>query len=73
MLSHALWQQRFGGDPAVIGQRIQLDGVSKEVIGVMPAGFSYPAGRQAWLPIEYDENFVTQAARPPGISRSWRG
>ena len=63
VLSNGLWQQRFGGDPGVIGRRIQLDGVSKEIIGVMPAGFSYPAGRQAWLPIEYEEGLRQQAAR----------
>ncbi|HTM25068.1 MAG TPA: ABC transporter permease [Vicinamibacterales bacterium] len=60
ILSHALWQQRFGGAPDVIGRRIAIDGMSKEVVGVMPAGFSYPAGREAWMPIEYDENFVTK-------------
>src|SRR5262245_14396466 len=58
VLSHALWQQRFGGRDDVIGRRITIDGVSKEVIGVMPAGFAYPAGREAWLPLEYDQNFV---------------
>lgn len=60
ILSHALWQQRFGGDASVLGRRIMLDGEPKEVIGVMPAGFSYPAGREAWMPLEYDENFVTK-------------
>src|SRR5262249_1550793 len=60
ILSHALWQQRFGGRDDVIGRRIRVDGVPKEVIGVMPAGFSYPAGREAWLPLEYDETFVTK-------------
>jgi putative ABC transport system permease protein len=60
ILSHALWEQRFGGDPGVIGRRILLDGVRKEVVGVMPAGFAYPDGREAWLPIEYDENFVSK-------------
>jgi putative ABC transport system permease protein len=60
VLSHALWQQRFGSDPNVIGRRIQLDGVSKEVVGVMPKGFSYPEDRQAWLPIDYDGNFVSK-------------
>ncbi len=60
VLSNGLWQQRFGSDPGVIGRRIQLDGESKEIIGVMPAGFSYPAGRQAWLPIEYEEGFVSK-------------
>jgi putative ABC transport system permease protein len=58
VLSHGLWQQRFGSDPGVIGRTIQLDGESKEIIGVMPAGFAYPAGSQAWLPIEYDNGFV---------------
>src|SRR4051794_38808269 len=60
ILSHGLWQQRFGSDANVIGRRIQLDGVAKEVVGVMPNGFSYPEERQAWLPIDYDENFVSK-------------
>jgi len=60
ILSHALWQQRFGGDAGVIGRRIMLDGVAKEVVGVMPAGFAYPDGREAWMPIEYDDNFVSK-------------
>jgi len=59
VLSYALWQGRFGGDPRVIGRRIQLDGVACEVIGVMPPGFSYPSDRQAWLPIPYDNGFVS--------------
>jgi putative ABC transport system permease protein len=60
ILAHGLWEQRFGSDPAVIGRRIMLDGAPREVIGVMPRGFSYPADRQAWLPLEYDENFVSK-------------
>jgi putative ABC transport system permease protein len=60
ILSHALWQQRFGSDPGVIGRTITLDGTSKEVVGVMPGGFDYPDGRDLWLPIEYDEAFVTK-------------
>ena len=60
ILSNGLWEQRFGSDPAVIGRRITLDGVPREVVGVMPRGFSYPSERQAWVPLEYDENFVTK-------------
>ncbi|HEX5474755.1 MAG TPA: ABC transporter permease [Vicinamibacterales bacterium] len=59
VLAYGLWQERFGGDRAVLGRRIALDGVSKEIIGVMPAGFSYPDDRSAWLPIAYDHNFVS--------------
>jgi putative ABC transport system permease protein len=59
VLSYALWQQRFGGDPKVVGRAIILDGVSIQVIGVMPKGFSYPAGRAIWTPLEYSRNFTT--------------
>ena len=60
ILSYGVWRQRFGGDPRVIGKKITLDGVPREVVGVMPPGFAYPADRQAWLPIDYDEAFVTK-------------
>lgn len=39
LLSHAVWQRRFGGDPAVVGQGIRFEGGSVTVVGVMPAGF----------------------------------
>ena len=39
MLSDELWRRRFGTDPAVIGSRINLDGLSTEIISVLPAGF----------------------------------
>lgn len=39
MLSHALWQRRFGGDPQVIGQRVPLGPVQAEIVGVLPASF----------------------------------
>ena len=59
VLSHGLWQQRFGADPGVVGRRIVIDGVRKEVIGVMPADFNYPRDSAAWMPITYDRAFVT--------------
>lgn len=43
MLSHGLWQRRFGGDPGIIGRSVVLDGVGHEVIGVMPRTFDYPS------------------------------
>lgn len=42
VLSHALFQQRFGGDPAILNQSITLDGRSFTVIGVMPPAFQFP-------------------------------
>lgn len=42
VISHSLWQQVFGTDPAVLGKSLQFDGKAYRVIGVMPAGFHYP-------------------------------
>ena len=42
ILSHGLWQRRFGADPAIIGKSLRLNGEQFQVIGVMPAGFAFP-------------------------------
>lgn len=44
ILSHPAWQRRFGGDPAIIGRRITFGKETREVVGVLPAGFTYPIG-----------------------------
>ena len=44
VLSHALWQRRFGGDRAVVGRSIALDGNPATVVGVMPPSFTFPRG-----------------------------
>jgi putative ABC transport system permease protein len=52
VISHAFWQQRFGGDPSVIGQSLTLSGERVTLIGVMPPGFrdtSQSNERQIWL------------------------
>jgi predicted permease len=58
VLSHALWRQRYGADPAIVGARIEFDDELRTVVGVMPAGFrmlfpadlDVPETMQAWLP-----------------------
>ena len=57
VLSHGLWVRRFGGDSGVIGRSVSIDGTPFTVVGVMPAGFSYPEARDLWVPLEYDEVF----------------
>jgi predicted permease len=54
VLSDRLWRQRFGGDPAAVGEQLIIDGVSHTVVGVMPAGFQFPAKAQLWLPLVID-------------------
>ncbi len=44
VLSHGLWQRRFGGDPAVAGKALSVDGRNCTVVGVMPMGFRFPGG-----------------------------
>lgn len=57
ILSYGLWQSRFGGDPKVVGATVNLDGSPIQVIGVMPADFSFPRPEvKIWLPIGLDPN-----------------
>ncbi len=53
VLSHALWARRFGADAAVLGRTLHIDGVAREVIGVMPAGFAYPLQSELWVPLRF--------------------
>ncbi len=60
VLGHGLWQRRFGGAPAILGQTIQVGGRARVVVGVMPPGFRLPldyrAARptEAWVPLAMD-------------------
>ena len=54
VLSHGYWQQYFGSDAGVLGKKILIDGVDREIIGVAPAGVSFPdATTQFWMPISF--------------------
>jgi len=73
ILSHALWEQRFGSDATILGRSIELGGVSRQVIGVMPADFRFPSTKtQVWIPLHNDpRNAVNFWAGDfmPGIGR----
>ncbi len=51
VLSHRLWAARYGSDTTVLGRTLTLDTMEYVVVGVMPAGFRYPAGADVWLPL----------------------
>lgn len=55
ILSWGLWQRRFAGDPSVIGRTVELREEPHEILGVMAAGFEFPAGSGAdvWVPLIY--------------------
>ena len=57
VLTYEFWQSRLGGAPDVIGRVLRLDDHPYEIVGVLPDGFSYPAGRLAnplFLPLSFD-------------------
>ena len=81
LLSHSLWQRRFGSDPGIIGRALTLNGESYTVIGVMPPFVQLPGfdnrNDQLWVPIafpaeeaaEHGNHFLEVIARlKPGVT-----
>jgi hypothetical protein len=57
VLSHGLWQRRFGGAPSAVGQSIALDGRRHTIVGIMPRRFEFPVFNfkgEAWTPLKVD-------------------
>jgi putative ABC transport system permease protein len=56
VIAHGFWQQRFGGDPNIVGRTLQLDAKPYTVVGIMPASFDFPEHLQFWIPagLSYD-------------------
>ena len=52
ILSHGLWQRRFGSDRSLVGRSVTLNGKSHTVVGVMPSGFGFPSPQtEMWVPL----------------------
>ena len=68
VISHALWQSRFGSDRNVIGQNADVDGASATIVGVMPAGFDYPAESEIWIPRFFEHPAITPVQIQRGAS-----
>ncbi|MDQ3997483.1 MAG: ABC transporter permease, partial [Gemmatimonadota bacterium] len=64
VLSHRIWQSRFGGDSSLVGRTMQVNGTPRQVVGVMPPGFLL-AGTDLWLPMG------TAPANIPRNARQW--
>jgi predicted permease len=64
VLSHTLWKNRFGANPAIVGTTIRLNTENYTVVGVMPEGFYFPSPRtQAWLPFAFSAREKSDAER----------
>ena len=78
LISYGLWQRRFGGDPALVGKEILLDGQKRTVLGVMPAGFQFLSKETGlWVPMAFSAedlanrggHYLTVVARmKPGVT-----
>jgi putative ABC transport system permease protein len=75
VLSHELWERRFGADPSIVGKQIQISGAATTIVGIAPAGFEMPldyaAGERTdvWFPLATDaanEGAVPGPAFPKG-------
>src|SRR5436190_4926073 len=65
LISHGLWQRRFGGDPAVLGKGVSINGDKRTIIGILPPEFDFPRGAEwpahfpfagrteVWVPLAY--------------------
>ncbi|PYR62043.1 MAG: hypothetical protein DMF91_08090 [Acidobacteria bacterium] len=69
LVSDRLWRSHFGADPAILGKPIRLNGESYTVVGVMPAGFSFPnegkilMSPDVWTPLVLDPAYDANAMR----------
>jgi putative ABC transport system permease protein len=61
ILSHSLWWNKFAGDPSIIGRPITIDGMTRQVAGVMPPEFNFPSPKvQLWMPVRFDPTNVPE-------------
>ena len=77
ILSNAVWQQRYGRDPRIVGRMITMNDESFLVVGVMPPGFDFPSSLigntiDLWLPLAWKPNEVYRGLRELGITARLR-
>jgi predicted permease len=63
MLSWGLWQELYGGDSAVVGKQMDLNGTMHEIVGVMPRAFQHPRGTDVYQPLEMNEDLRSPVGR----------
>ncbi|UCG87551.1 MAG: ABC transporter permease [Gemmatimonadota bacterium] len=64
IIGHTVWQNRFAGDPGVLGRTIRANGEPKTIVGVMPEGFGFPTFEDVWFPLTYNPDNVATGGGP---------
>ena len=54
IVTYAVWQRVFGGDPHIVNRQITLDGKAATIVGVLPRRLEYPTDTEIWLPARFD-------------------
>jgi putative ABC transport system permease protein len=52
LVRESLWRRRFGGNPSILGEPIQLSGLKRTVVGVVPDTFKFPSSGEVWVPLD---------------------
>jgi predicted permease len=74
ILTHGLWQRRYGADPGIVGRAVVINDRARTVVGVMPPNFKFPERDELYLPLRWDEaprsarNVNVVGAVKPGVS-----
>jgi putative ABC transport system permease protein len=79
IISHGYWKKRFASDPNLVGKPVRVNGRLFTIIGILPAGLSYPQGIQVWVPLALRPEERNDRAQPvldvlgrmkPGVTQS---
>ena len=54
LLRESLWRRHFSGDPHAVGSTVEMSGVRRMIVGVMPNDFKFPNSGEIWLPLHDD-------------------
>jgi putative ABC transport system permease protein len=69
VITESMWQTQFGRDPNVVGRTVTLNGAPYEVVGVMPASFTFPPGDDGWVPMSLNPDASRGDHRIAAIGR----
>jgi putative ABC transport system permease protein len=77
VLSHGVWQRRFGGDARIVGRSLRMNGEHYEIVGVMPRGFDFPGPLisqriDLWVPLGWAPGQASRGMREVGITARLR-
>ncbi len=67
ILGYEVWQNRYGGDPNVIGRMLRVNEESSTIVGVMPEGVKFPQNADTWRPLQLTDTLDNRERRELGV------